>query len=101
MNLYEQRARLIALLARVFGGVISYSDPEWPDWPVVYAELPTGQVSFHLHPENVAFLPFLPVVPDYPWDGHTRQEAFERLAATIELIPFRVLTHANPRLDTV
>jgi hypothetical protein len=37
------------------------------DWPVVFIELPTGQVSWHL--------------PSYPvaWDGHTTEEKYARI----------------------
>lgn len=42
-------------------------DPEDPEWPVVFFQLPTGQVSFH--------------IPEFetPWDLHTPEQAAERL----------------------
>jgi hypothetical protein len=41
-------------------------DRDAPEWPVVYIELPTGQVSWH--------------VPQHPlkWDGHTVDQKYER-----------------------
>jgi hypothetical protein len=44
-------------------------DQEYPEWPVVYIQLPTGQVSWHM--------------PEHPWewDGHTTPEKFDRIAA--------------------
>lgn len=42
-------------------------DPEDPAWPVVYMELPTGQVSWHIPQHQV------------PWDGHTTKEKYERI----------------------
>lgn len=43
-------------------------DPSEPHWPgVVYIDLPTGQVSWHI--------PFYP----YPWDGHSTPEKYERI----------------------
>lgn len=41
-----------------------------PDWPIVYIELPTGQVSWHM--------------PQYggavdPWDGHSVEEKYRRI----------------------
>ena len=42
-------------------------DPEEPEWPVVYIELPTGQVSWHM--------PQHPV----PFDGHTTEEKYRRI----------------------
>lgn len=43
-------------------------DPDEPEWPCVYIELPTGQVSWHMpqHP--------------HPWDGHPDDEKFDRIA---------------------
>ncbi len=37
-------------------------DPEEPDWPVAFIELPTGQISYHLEPHDIA------------WDKHTTEE---------------------------
>jgi hypothetical protein len=42
-------------------------DPEEPDWPVAYIELPTGQVSWHM--------PQHPV----PFDGHDTEEKYRRI----------------------
>jgi hypothetical protein len=41
-------------------------DPADPEWPVVYIELPTGQVSWHM-PQHPA-----------PWDGHDTAEKYRR-----------------------
>ncbi len=42
-------------------------DESEPEWPVVYIELPTGQVSWHMaqHAE--------------PWDGHDTEEKYRRI----------------------
>lgn len=44
-------------------------DPVEPAWPVVYIELPTGQVSWHM--------------PEHPqaFDGHTTPEKHDRIRA--------------------
>jgi hypothetical protein len=44
-------------------------DPAEPEWPCVYFELPTGQVSWHM--------------PQHPraWDGHTTLEKWTRIAS--------------------
>jgi hypothetical protein len=47
-------------------------DPAEPEWPVVYIELPTGQVSWHM--------PQHPV----PWDGHDTAEKYRRCRAFAE-----------------
>lgn len=41
-------------------------DQSEPEWPVVYIELPTGQVSWHLPQHERA------------WDGHSTEEKYRR-----------------------
>lgn len=50
-------------------------DPTEPAWPVVFIELPTGQVSWHLphHAQS--------------WDGHTTEEKYDRIHALIAAYP--------------
>jgi hypothetical protein len=43
-------------------------DPNEPDWPVVYIDLPTGQVSWHIEPYKGT------------WDGHTTEDKYRRIA---------------------
>lgn len=42
-------------------------DPQEPEWPVVFIELPTGQVSWHVPQHEVV------------WDGHTTEEKYQRI----------------------
>lgn len=44
-------------------------DKDEPEWPVLYIELPTGQVSFHL-PQHIK-----------EWDGHNTDEKWQRIFA--------------------
>lgn len=44
-------------------------DPNEPGYVVVYIELPTGQVSWHVP------------VHDRPWDGHTTEQKYRRIEA--------------------
>lgn len=44
-------------------------DPNEPDYPVVYIDLPTGQVSWHI----TAYAG--------EWDGHTTEQKYERCRA--------------------
>jgi hypothetical protein len=68
---YEDRNRWIyhALSVAISDGLEAgiRIDPEEPEWPVIFFELPTGQVSWH--------------VPQHPhsWDGHTHEEKYERI----------------------
>jgi hypothetical protein len=42
-------------------------DPQEPEWPVAFIELPSGQVSWHL-PQHAQ-----------PWDGHDTPEKYARV----------------------
>lgn len=57
--------RAVGLAAREGFDVGVRVDPDEPAWPVVYIELPTGQVSWHM-PEHE------------PWDGHAVDEKWRR-----------------------
>jgi hypothetical protein len=46
-------------------------DPKEPEWPVVFIELPTGQVSWHLPQHAKA------------WDEHTTDEKYTRIWALL------------------
>ena len=59
------RALVLALAEGLEAGV--RIDPNEPSWPVVYIELPTGQVSWHM-PEHQT-----------TWDGHDTDEKYRRV----------------------
>lgn len=69
---YEARYDLVIQamhLARMAGLQVGISvDPKEPEWPVVFIELPTGQVSWHM-PQHIR-----------DWDGHDTAEKFKRIA---------------------
>lgn len=68
---YDNRNKLIWSLFSAFrtlGHKVGIRiDPQEPEWPVVFIELPTGQVSWHV-PQH-----------DMPWDGHTTEEKYQRI----------------------
>ena len=47
-------------------------DPQEPEWPVVFIELPTGQVSWHIPQYGMA------------WDNHTTDEKYNRIEEYIK-----------------
>jgi hypothetical protein len=47
-------------------------DAKEPEWPVVFFELPTGQVSWHI-PQHIN-----------EWDGHTTEEKYKRVKRFVE-----------------
>lgn len=69
--MYETRNHLVMrAVGAAAGAGISVGfriDSREPEWPVVYFELPTGQVSWHL-PQHVK-----------EWDGHDTAEKFDRI----------------------
>lgn len=74
---------LVAQLARQLGhtvGIKQHEGEEWEDdWrTVLFIDLPTGQVSWHLHQSELGNFPGL---PEYTgsWDGHTTLEKYERV----------------------
>jgi hypothetical protein len=75
---YAERYALVidALsVARKAGCLVGFRiDPESPEWPVAYIELPTGQVSWHM-PQH-----------ETPWDGHDTAEKYRRCRAFVEEI---------------
>lgn len=69
---YDERTKLVySLLYRA--STVGWNcgikiDPEEPDWPVIYIDLPTGQVSWHVK------------AYDGEWDGHDNEEKAKRIA---------------------
>jgi hypothetical protein len=84
-ELYRERAHLVAFLASLYPSVIANDDPQAPDWPVVYILTPSGQLSWHISPDDEDLFGHVPhpkAKPGKPilWDGHSTQQKYERLA---------------------
>lgn len=80
---YDERMHLVAALARMFpSGVRDTDTPGWtPAWKgCVYIDLPTGQVSYHYHTRHTELFRDLPAYAG-AWDGHSKQDVHDRLAA--------------------
>lgn len=85
---YRERDMCIALIAKLSAAIgfrvgmgRHESEGPWEDewrW-IVYIDLPTGQVSWHIHDSERAWFDF----PAYSgsWDGHTRAEKYARMEA--------------------
>lgn len=80
--LYSERAHLVALLAHDYKGAWQ-DDPENPGWILVYADLPTGQVSWRIHPEDKPLFENLRFAPDIVWDGHSTETKYGRIREAI------------------
>lgn len=82
---YHDRNRLVyqALAIAQRGGMVAGIgiDPAAPAWPVVYIELPTGQVSWHLPAHPIAY------------DGHSTLQKADRI---IDYLESRALPDGAP-----
>lgn len=83
---YSERDTVVASLAwacKLLGwrvGLGRHVGENWDeDWRnIVFIDLPTGQVSWHVHDSE---MPMFDGLPPYcaPWDGHSTPEKYERL----------------------
>ncbi len=75
---YIRREKWIWVLAFYCGKFevplgIRFDPVEGPEWPVIFFELPTGQVSWHMAQHPI------------PWDNHTTEEKYRRIEEFVEL----------------
>lgn len=81
---YAQRNRLVALLAAIFpSSVEQHQQQEGEEWEegwgnVVIIDLPSGQISFHIHDSEMALFVHLPRGVR-EWDGHDNHLKWERV----------------------
>lgn len=79
---YAERNRLVAALAHLFANAAWRGlDPSAPDFTIVYIDLPSGQVSWHIPDAEMVAFPPLPLRDPTGWDGHDTDTKYERLAA--------------------
>ena len=72
---YSERNKLVALLSKLFPASLERHPEEDKDWEddwrwVVYIQLPTGQVSWHIHDSELPLFDHLPAHQGVKWDGH-------------------------------
>ncbi len=82
---YEERARVVAALSKVFPSHLARHPDEDKDWDddwrwIVCVHLPTGQATWHIHDSQEALFSHLQNAPNH-WDGHTTEEKHQRLEA--------------------
>lgn len=86
-GLYAERAQCVLALARAakaMGCAVGFKSDGVllapSTWPVLFIDLPTGQVSWHLKLEDRRNAPD---IGDYlgTWDNHDTAEKYRRLAA--------------------
>ena len=80
-SVYRERAHLVAALAKLFPSCAK-PDSENDGWAIVYITLPTGQVSWHIAPDDLElFTHTLARTTHIEWDGHDTEEKYRRLDA--------------------
>ncbi len=82
---YEERNRLVALLAAIFPAGRRQTDiPGWnPEWHgCVYIDFPWGQASWHFHDSQSSLFAFLPPYRG-EWDGHTTEAKYQAISDAI------------------
>lgn len=83
---YTERNRLVAFLTRLYPswiGLLVASDSTWEnEWrTIIYIATPAGQMSWHVHDDDLHLFTHLSVDLDRKWDGHTTEQKYERLTA--------------------
>ena len=88
-NAYRERNRCVAQIASMavklgYPACLGQHDPADKSWDdvwrtIVFIELPTGQVSWHLHDSEVKFFSFLKKSETVEWDGHSTDQKYERM----------------------
>ncbi len=86
---FDERNQLVALLSKMYpshlavdtSGTYSLED-------VVYIQLPTGQVSWHITKNQLPLFEHLHTA-EHPWDGHSHKEKWERVRSVSGNKPFQ------------
>ena len=79
MDIYRERAHLVALLTSLYPSYGAFNDPEYPDWLVVHIETPEGLMAWHVHPEDRDLFEGLEVRNVPRMDFSTPEEKYQRM----------------------
>lgn len=79
MDIYRERACLVALLTSLYPSYGAYNDPDYPEWLVVHIETPEGLMSWHIKPEDKDLFENLTIVETPRTDFSTPDEKYERM----------------------
>lgn len=93
-NLFIERNILAAMLSKLYPSVLAFHSADENgddganayDGYVVYIQLPTGQVSFHVGPDcRDSWFEHLLMSNIPVWDGHTTDTKWERVVAFLDM----------------
>jgi len=90
-KVYAERDMCVALIARMANllgwktDITQHQGEEWEDeWRnVVIIQLPTGQVSWHIHDSEKEWFSEIRTFL-LQWDGHTTEEKYRRVLAMVQ-----------------
>jgi len=88
-SVYRERNHLVALISKLYPASIEGHeddpfnpwDPEWRN--VIMIDLPTGQVSWHVHDSDMDMFKHLPKFQGRKWDGYSTEEKYRRVDAML------------------
>jgi hypothetical protein len=85
---YSERARLVAYLAACYPSEIVPAESDSGAWFLVFVTTPAGQMSWHLHEDDLDLFEPLLNAPEtgIEWDGHSTEQKYERLAELTDRI---------------
>lgn len=83
---YDERNRLVAVLASLFPSSLERhpdEDATWEnDWRwIVFVDLPTGQATWHIHDSHLPLFDHVPRFVGRKWDGHNTEAKYKRIEA--------------------
>lgn len=79
---YQERNRLVSFVSRCYPSYLAPAPDAEPgfNW-IVFVETPEGQMSWHLHDDELELFNHCPRWQSAAWDGHTTDLKYERLLA--------------------
>lgn len=96
-NAYAERDKCLALLTKMAQKLgletgIRIDDLD-PSWPIVYIDLPSGQVSWHIQESELSWFTHLSSY-SRDWDGHNTEEKYRRVLETAIARPQTIASNA-------
>ena len=88
-NIYTERNRLVAYLASQWPSILCPDDKD-PEYAIVFIDLQTGQVSWHIPLYDLFLFAHVPFnkeqISSEIWDHHSTEEKYDRLKLLINVV---------------
>jgi hypothetical protein len=78
---YRERADLVAYLSANYPSQLAEAESDDGAWWLVFVATPSGQMSWHVHEDDLELFPHLLDRDEtgVDWDGHTTEQKYGRL----------------------